>query len=304
MAWHPRCRHPRNRSMPVQRLSERHSISLLYHDIFDYPMKGWELDKWTPGVRLKLVKPRPRVEVNGGFFFLKGKNKTVQSRLVRKEESRKKMALLSRVKHVFENNKNILMVGITGSLAMSAARSQSDIDLIIITKKGRLWSSRLRILMLLARQKIAVRRAGERQEGDKLCLNIWMDESDLVINETNVYTAHELAQIVPLINRQNTHERLLAANKWILEYWPNAVQIQNLDFLPAQAGQNLGCTSKVKRLPFLLIEKIAYWAQRLYMSRKITRELVTPARAFFHPFDWSRKVRLELKKRGVVQALE
>lgn len=276
------------------RLSEKASITLLYHDIFDYPIKERELEKWAPSGNLKLIKVKPRIEFSREFYYLKDREEIIKRRIERENASRMKMKILSRAKPVFEGISDILMVGITGSLAMSAASGQSDIDLIIITKRKRLWGSRLRALLSLIKHKIAVRRAGVNKEGDKLCLNIWMDESDLIINERNAYTAHELAQIVPLINRENAYERLLAANKWILDYWPNSV---------ASSMKYVAREKQIHSTFYFLhatFEKLAYLLQCLYMSRKITREVVTPTRAFFHPFDWSKKVNQELERRGVL----
>ncbi len=286
MVWQPRQPQRNNR------LSRGQSIALLYHDIFEYPLKSHELVKWEAGPSLGLNTPSPRVETKDSYFFLKGKKHLVGTRLDKEYVSRKKLKILALAKVVLERNKNILLAGLTGSLAMVASRAESDIDILIITKKGKMWQTRLWVLAALVKNKIATRRAGNSNEADKLCLNIWMDETDLAINTKNVYTAHELAQIVPVINRDNCYEKLLAINSWILDYWPNSVQV--VKRLSNKAIKNNSLAS-------LTIEKFVYLLQRLYMSGKITREVVTPTRAFFHPFDWSRKVAHELARRGIVQ---
>jgi predicted nucleotidyltransferase len=295
MVWKPHQHLLHSKENPVNRLNEEHSIALLYHDVFGYPMRERELVKWEAGRALRLLRPKPRVMFKDGYFFLKGKGALVSARLHKEYISKEKMKLLARAKHIFEQSSGILMVGITGSLAMAAARGSSDIDLMIITKKGRLWSTRLKVLFSLLKNKIAIRRARVNKQADRLCLNIWMDEEDLSIESPrNAYTAHELAQIVPLINRETTYERLLAANKWILDYWPNAIALRNFQFSTFNKKTNL--------LSFVstLIEKSAYFLQRVYMAKKWTREVVTPTRAFFHPFDWSKKMVKELEMRGVL----
>ena len=59
---------------------------------------------------------------------------------------------------------------------------------------------------------------------------MWLDESDMVWQrkDRNIYTAHEIAQIVPLINKDKTYEKFLSHNRWILDFWPNAVKIRKL----------------------------------------------------------------------------
>ena len=38
------------------------------------------------------------------------------------------------------------------------------------------------------------------------------------------------------------------------------------------------------------VEKMAFRIQYTYMQKKITREVVTPTRALFHPQDWGKVV--------------
>lgn len=263
----------------------------MYHDIFKFPLKRFELGKWQPGKKVKLKVGRPKVEFIGDYFVLSGKKYFIKERLDREVASRKKLKTLAQAKQILEKNNNILMVAITGSLAMAAASENSDIDLMVIVKKGKLWSTRLNVLLFLMKHKIVTRRADDKEERDKLCLNIWLDERDLEIISKNPYTAHELAQIVPVINRGDTYEKLIAANKWILDYWPNSTTIKN--YQPESGGYGFMLLSFV-------VEKAAYFLQIIYMNRKRTREVVTPTRAFFHPTDWSVKVKNELAARGVV----
>lgn len=295
MAWQPRFQSLQNDGRMKGRVSEEFSITLLYHDVFDYALRERELKRWQAGRLLKLNSPRPRVETKDGYYFLRGRERLLPERMEKESVSREKMKLLSGVKHVFEGIDSVLMVGITGSLAMASARKTSDIDLMFVVRSGRLWMTRARVLFSLLRHKVAIRRAKEEKEQDRLCLNIWIDERDLAIaHPRNAYTAHELAQIIPLINRENAYERLLASNRWILDYWPNAVRVYNFDLKVGRRGLGPGLAVRV-------IEKVAYVLQRVYMSHKVTREVVAPTRAFFHPFDWSVKMAAELKKRGVGQ---
>jgi D-beta-D-heptose 7-phosphate kinase/D-beta-D-heptose 1-phosphate adenosyltransferase len=134
------------------------------------------------------------------------------------------------------------------------------------------------------------RRSGQKTERDKLCLNMWLDESYLAWSpkDRNVYTAHEIAQIVPLVNKDKTDKRFIAANLWIKQFWPNAVPKEGVKKQPEK-----------KQGPFFkLIEAVAYSAQLKYMKSKITREVVTPTRAVFHPYDWSEVILGRLQENG------
>ena len=177
------------------------------------------------------------------------------------------------------------MVAVTGSLAMKSSEIDSDIDLFIITQKGTLWVTRGLSLLTLKLLGIKTRKFNDSDQKDKICSNMWMDESDLMWKnkDRNSYTAHEIAQIIPLVNRDKTYERFLEKNKWVLNYWPNAVRIKKIR------------PSEVKKSPLALIENLAFKMQYLYMKSKVTREIVTPTRALFHPQDWGKFVIDRLK---------
>ena len=152
---------------------------------------------------------------------------------------------------------------------------------MIVTTSNSLWTSRLLVYGLLLISGFKLRIPRNKNEKNRLCLNIWMDENDLIWREIdrNVYTAHEMAQITPIVNKNKTYEKLLWKNKWILNYWPNAVKISNVSSFP---------DNRLSALSFL--EKIAFKIQYLHMSRRITREIVTPTRALFHPNNWGKIV--------------
>lgn len=110
----------------------------------------------------------------------------------------------------------IKMVAATGALAMNNCRKDDDIDLMIITSQSRLWLSRLFTLIILFPK---LRRG--KKINNRLCLNLWLDESALVLNQQNLYTAHELCQLKPLYNRDQTYQKFIAANLWYKQFLPN-----------------------------------------------------------------------------------
>jgi hypothetical protein len=248
-------------------------ISLHYHDRFYYPLTDRELVKWKAG---KLIKVKPTsVSFKNGFYFLKGKEKLINLRLRKEKISLKKLERAKRAVSTLSMVPYIKFVGITGSLAMMNADVNSDIDLIIIVQKGSLWLTRFVSYLLLKISGYQIRKPNENKQKDKLCLNMWFDESDLLWpkQDRNYYTAHEFAQILPIMNRDKTYEKLLHLNKWILDYWPNSVKI-----IKPKTGISSGPLYDISYL-----EKVAYYFQYKHMENKITREIVTGTRAIFHP---------------------
>jgi hypothetical protein len=182
------------------------------------------------------------------------------------------------------------MVAVTGALAMNNANEESDIDFLTITKKGSLWTTRIFVMALLKVFGIPRRKYGDKSTKDKLCLNIWLDENDLVWSkkDRNIFTSHEISQIIPLINKDELYEKFISDNACITDYWPNATS--------AKAGKEKK-RKKKKETGFVirLIETLARKGQYWYMKDKITRETITSTRALFHPVDWASFISLKLE---------
>ncbi len=254
-------------------------FSVFYHDIFEYPLTFSELIKWTsknpPEVKVK-------VAYKNGLYFVDRNSSLVYKRESRKRFSQKKIKIAEKASKIIALVPTVRMVGLSGSLAMKNAEEGSDIDIIIITKKGRLWTTRIMVYLILRLLGLPLRDPRSLKQKDRLCLNIWLDESDLGWSkrERNFYTAHEILQIVPLVNKKKTYERFLQKNKWAFNYWPNAVDLRPIE--DSTLYTKLGNLNP--------IESLAYKIQHFYMRSKITREVVKPTRAIFHPNDLSKKI--------------
>ncbi|HJY98289.1 MAG TPA: nucleotidyltransferase domain-containing protein [Patescibacteria group bacterium] len=252
------------------------TLSVTYHDIFDFPLNFQELVRWRAGEAFPKAKTELNVTSKGGFYFLEGREGSIYKRILRARISSRKMEIAKRAAKYLAFVPGVKMVAVTGSLAMKNAAGDSDIDLMLITAGGKLWTTRFLTYLFLKIAGFAVRKPFDKNQKDKLCLNIWLDESALKWQgEENCYIAHEIGQILPLINKNETYEKLLWENKWILNFWPNSVKITRPRLL---------VRSKVKRG---LIEKVAYRFQLLRMRSKITSEKVGQTRALFHPADIS-----------------
>ena len=260
-----------------QSLTEVERFSVLYHDLFDFPLDFSEMIRWSAGKKCPAPNDKCQIFNKNGFLFVEGKEGIIYKRVLRRRISAKKLEIAKRAAGVLSIVPGIKMVAVTGSLAMGNSTDDSDIDFMIITKKGRLWTTRFFTYLLVGLFGIQKRRPMDKIQKDKLCMNVWLDESDMVWRERNVYSAHEIGQILPLVNKNSTYEKLLYKNRWILDFWPNSVKIRN------QKMEN------EKSTPGLL-EKVCFWIQYQHMKPKITREVVTPTRALFHPQDWGKVV--------------
>lgn len=266
-------------------------LTLAYHDIFDYPLNHGELIKWIPGekaLRNYKIKSSISIETKGKYIFLEGKSDIAGKRIVRERIWRRKIKIAKQSAEILKFIPWIAMVGITGSLAMKNCNQDSDIDLLIICKKKTLWLSRLFSILLLTFFGISIRKSGDKVEKDKLCLNMWLDETSLSwpASERNIYTAHEICQIVPLINKDKAYEKFIWMNKWVKDFWPNAVKFSSVykSFSSRSISQYLNI------LISLFLEPFAFRFQYWYMKSKITNEEISFNKAIFHPKNLSKLI--------------
>lgn len=266
-------------------LGKKELISIIYHDIFDYPLTIFELIKWSAGNKVKLSKTQ-EVKIVGkrGYLSIKDREGIILKRFMRKRISVRKVIIAKRAAKILSFIPTIKMVAVTGALAMENANEEADIDLMIITSKDTLWTTRLFTLLLLDILGIPRRKYGDRNQKNKLCLNIWLDENNLAWRKRNMFTAHEIAQIKPLVNKEETYEKFISKNKWITDYWPNAVKVQSYSR-----------QTDIRPSLLTIFEPLTRKFQLWYMKDKITREVITPTRALFHPVDWGDIVVSKLK---------
>ena len=259
------------------------TTSILYHDIFDYPLNAKEIIKWRVGKKgLPLFKKTREIINIDGLYCLKGKENLLYKKALRERASNRKIEIAKKNAFILAKFPTVKGVFITGTLAMNNAEEKSDIDLMILTKRNYLWTTRLITYLVLRRiMNYGVRKPGDVNQKDKLCLNIWLDESALSWDkkDRNIYSAHEIAQVNPIVDKENIYQRFLQKNKWILDYWPNSVRIEDIKY----EGRKNPNTNN-------LLEKISFWIQYRYMKKRITREKIGLHKAIFHPRNWGKEI--------------
>ena len=107
----------------------------------------------------------------------------------------------------------VRMVAISGSLSKGFADQHSDIDYFIVTNSSNLWTCRT---LLHAFKKLTFL-VGQQHS---FCMNYFIAEGHLSIEEQNYFTAIELATLIPVTHPEIGAE-LVKNNNWITEFLPN-----------------------------------------------------------------------------------
>lgn len=177
-------------------------------------------------------------------------------------------------------------VGISGSLASMNTEQEDDIDLFIITEHSQLWTGRM-IAGIVALVMGIKRKRGTKNQKDKICLNLFFDRSELAIplKKHTEYVAHEVLQLVQVINKSNTYESFLQANRWVTKIFPNA-------HIPSKPIEHV---SKKTSLLSIYIEFICKHIQLTYMKSARTKERITENQLWFFPRDYENRVKKHMK---------
>lgn len=103
-------------------------------------------------------------------------------------------------------------VGINGSIALGNPSEKSDVDLFIVSKNNRIWTTRFILAFIF--EVLGVRRKRGKVE-NKICLNHFVTLNSLEIISKDLYTAFELIFMITIIDNNNTYKKIVKNNKWV-----------------------------------------------------------------------------------------
>jgi len=267
------------------------NVDQLAKDRSELPQEFGSLSGLQQAIKKLIIQNQ--IEKSSDYYHLPGHKSLVSRRLKRAKLSASQLVRASSLAGKLSTISGVIAIYLTGSLALSNTEGADDIDLMIITAPGRLWTTRF--LLTLYTEFLGLRRRPkDRNPSGKLCLNLYLtpDSYFLPISKQNLYTAYELIQAVPLYDPADTHTSLLAANSWITQYLPNVPRrtlLKRNSRLQAEKGP-AAAGRRVLNGTLQFFEFLLYHLQLFYMHPKLTREYITPNSAFFHPHNPAPKV--------------
>lgn len=139
------------------------------------------------------------IEMKWGYYFLQGKSHLVRQRLVRHAIAQDKWKILLRCAPFLAWVPFVRSLAGSGSLAQDNTKVSSDLDVLVIVREGRIWTTRL--LLLIVTSVLGRRRKYyDRNAPDMVCLNHYIAESSLPVASAiqNVAMAMQYASLVSL----------------------------------------------------------------------------------------------------------
>lgn len=182
----------------------------------------------------------------------------------------------------------IKLIGLSGSVAMMNAKKSDDVDLFIITGRDRLWTGRF-VAVMLAQLLGLRRKRGRKRASNKICLNLFFDEADLIVPKAkrSQYLAHEVLQMKPIFERDRAYQRFIYANRWVFDMFPNGI-----DIVKRKKTQVHRSSFTVNSLFGNIVEKILGMVQKYSIKKHQTTELIAQHQLWFHPEDFARRIKI------------
>jgi hypothetical protein len=202
--------------------------TLAYFDIFQYPLTVDETTKFL----YKLEPDQHHVEMTlnesklitrrGSYYQLKGEQDHISTRHDRDIIAKGLWKRIDRFRWIFNITPYLRMAAICNNLSTNNTSNTSDIDLLIITKPGRLFISRLILTFWL--HIFGVRRHGDKVSG-RFCLSFFATEGTLQCEYIekkpyDLYLAYWLQTLEPIAGSRLTYEKILDDNEeWAKKFF-------------------------------------------------------------------------------------
>ena len=193
---------------------------LAYFAIFQYPLTKKEikqfLDKQLSEDVLDRTLQRLVEEKNIfrliDFYSLQDNLLLAEKRIAGNRRAEKLLQKATRIGRFLYQFPFVSAIGISGSLSKNYADERADIDFFIVTKANRLWIARTFMHIF---KKITYCTGSQHL----FCMNYYIDEANLLIEDENVFTALEIKTLLP-VSGEKVMDDFFTANNWSTSLLP------------------------------------------------------------------------------------
>ena len=241
--------------------------TVTYRDLFAYPTTASEIHRYLQGVRCTSSDVDDALAdaefiskylvTDGRYFALKGRDALFEVRRRRGDASDPLWKRAHRLGKIMASLPFVRMVAVTGSLAVSNPGRDADIDIMLVTDGGRLWTVRLlaKILQFVDVHFVAAH----------VCINHLVSTRALELAQPGLYVAQEVAQMVPVFGL-DTYADLRSRNEWVDDYLPNAKGEP-----PGSCEVSPGAPRLRRLLELLSSSPLGSWLENWESGRKIRK---------------------------------
>lgn len=201
-----------------------------FFDIFKRPLTLDEVWRFLYKIRASklqvlfglknLQKKKIILEKNNYYFLADSKNSFkvfMNNQPIQKKNWRK----VNWVIKILQYAPFVKNISIINSLAFGASNKDSDIDIMLIAKKNRLWTTRAFVIFLL---EVIGQNKNRWYQAGKFCLGFAFDEEKLdltgLLFKEDIYFPFWLATLQPVFDR-SVYQDFIGQNQWLCHNLPN-----------------------------------------------------------------------------------
>ncbi len=301
--------------------------TIAYHDVLDMALTPFEVWAYLVGgsmiaaelndvmEAISVLEEKGLLAQKWGFVMFAGREQLARHRLETLNETDMKFKKTKWAFRILRFVPFVRVVFASGSMALGNSVEDSDVDVLIVIKSGRIWTGRFLVTVLL--HALGVRRHGKRI-ANRICLNHFIIDSAPAIPFRTMYTARLYTSVVPLIvNDKNAEQRFFDENSWVFDFLSAASR----KLVPPVSMRTLsdgGLTWLTRRsFEFLLggaVGNAIEWSLRAVQQRHIRANPLTVSRRghvvandsmmSFHPESREEKLLTAYRERLAVVGIE
>jgi hypothetical protein len=238
---------------------------------------------------LEDLKKKHLINYFEGYYFIGEDNSVVDKRIEENKRAERRMKTARIFARIISNFPYVRAVFISGSLSKHVMKNDSDIDFFIITESGRLWFCKA--LLTIFKRIVLV------NSHRNFCLNYFIDTNTLSIPDRNVYTAAEIAFLLPMYNYV-LYCKFLDANRWYRYDFPNKKESNEILHIKPFGLKNLfelACNNFLGKAFDQLSYKVltGFWKKKYnYLGeKKFSRNIQSSKNVSkFHPESYQERV--------------
>jgi len=195
--------------------------AIIYYDIFHYPLTHEDI-LYHCGVSkeknleyhkaLDFLVNKKIIHKLDNYYALENNYDKVKRRIKGNKEAERWLKKARRFSCFIASFPFVRGVAVSGSLSKGFVGEDPDIDYFIITKPNRLWVART---ILIAFKKVFLLNSYKY-----FCLNYFIVQDNLEIEEKNLFTATEITTMMPVFGK-NINNHFFEKNQWISAFYPN-----------------------------------------------------------------------------------
>jgi predicted nucleotidyltransferase len=205
--------------------------TLVYHDFLEMPLTATEVCRYLFRPKEEKLEVSVFSEVEQslddlvkektlifslGYYTFPSRENLINQRIRSHAVAQTKWRRLRRIAWFLQAVPFLEMVAASGSMARELVKEDSDLDVLLVTRSGRIWM--VRFIVTVALDALGLRRRPTGPTKNLICLNHYLAQDALKLPYQSLYTALEYARIIPLFGEKQCWKFRIENKEWIEKY--------------------------------------------------------------------------------------